>query len=118
MPSALANRINIYLFSFLFEIFTEYRIPLFGAHYFVVVLKLDYEMKEREWHKMMRSSADDWRRNVDTIINWSPYSSETELLQQVITHFLVVLQCLRGQNFGFAFEALMLILNELEVTKS
>lgn len=48
----------------------------------IVVPILDYEMRDREWHKKMRSSADDWRRNVDTIINWSPYSSETELLQQ------------------------------------
>ncbi|KAL2935780.1 Protein MICRORCHIDIA 4 [Bienertia sinuspersici] len=30
----------------------------------------------------MRSSEDDWKRNVDTILNWSPYSTETELLQQ------------------------------------
>ncbi|KNA08584.1 hypothetical protein SOVF_161360 [Spinacia oleracea] len=48
----------------------------------IVVPILDYEMREREWHKLMRSSADDWRRNVDTITHWSPYSSETELLQQ------------------------------------
>ncbi|XP_021775820.1 protein MICRORCHIDIA 7-like [Chenopodium quinoa] len=48
----------------------------------IVVPILDYEMREREWQKMMRSSADDWIRNVDTMINWSPYSSETELLQQ------------------------------------
>jgi len=47
-------------------------------------LKLDYERKEREWNKILRSSADDWGRNMDTIINWSPYSSEAELLEQVI----------------------------------
>ncbi|KAH9608806.1 hypothetical protein KSS87_015150 [Heliosperma pusillum] len=45
-------------------------------------LKLDYENREREWCKIVRSSPDDWNRNVDTIINWSPYSSEAELLQQ------------------------------------
>ncbi|KAK9684318.1 hypothetical protein RND81_10G201900 [Saponaria officinalis] len=48
----------------------------------IVVPILDYENRERDWCKIMRSSADDWNRNVDTIINWSPYSSEAELLQQ------------------------------------
>ncbi|KAK9705251.1 hypothetical protein RND81_07G042900 [Saponaria officinalis] len=48
----------------------------------IVVPILDYELCERDWHKIVRSSADDWNRNVDTIINWSPYSSEAELLQQ------------------------------------
>ena len=32
---------------------------------------------------MARTSADDWNRNLATIIQWSPYSSETDLLQQV-----------------------------------
>ncbi|CAO2818298.1 unnamed protein product [Amaranthus hypochondriacus] len=48
----------------------------------IVVPILDYELREKEWCKLMRSSASDWSRNVDTIINWSPYASETELLQQ------------------------------------
>uniref|UniRef100_A0A7C9E4X2 Morc S5 domain-containing protein n=1 Tax=Opuntia streptacantha TaxID=393608 RepID=A0A7C9E4X2_OPUST len=48
----------------------------------IVVPILDYERKEREWNKILRSSADDWGRNMDTIINWSPYSSEAELLEQ------------------------------------
>ena len=50
---------------------------------FLLDLKLDYELREKGWCKLMRSSANDWSRNVDTIINWSPYASETELLQQV-----------------------------------
>ncbi|KAL9231583.1 hypothetical protein vseg_006794 [Gypsophila vaccaria] len=48
----------------------------------IVVPILDYENLGRDWCKIVRSSADDWNRNVETIINWSPYSSEAELLQQ------------------------------------
>ncbi|XP_074316529.1 protein MICRORCHIDIA 4-like isoform X2 [Silene latifolia] len=48
----------------------------------IVVPILDYESREKDWCKIVRSSPDDWNRNVDTIINWSPYSSEAELLQQ------------------------------------
>ncbi|XP_074280675.1 protein MICRORCHIDIA 7-like [Silene latifolia] len=48
----------------------------------IVVPILDYELREKEWHKIVRSSDSDWNRNVDTMINWSPYSTEAELLQQ------------------------------------
>lgn len=34
---------------------------------------------------MIRSSGGDWNKNVETIVQWSPFSSEADLLRQVIT---------------------------------
>ncbi|GAB4845779.1 Protein MICRORCHIDIA 4 [Ancistrocladus abbreviatus] len=48
----------------------------------IVVPILDYEKRGGEWNKLMRSSAADWSKNVETIVQWSPYSSEANLLQQ------------------------------------
>lgn len=48
----------------------------------IVVPILDYERKDGEWEKIIRSSADDWNRNVDTIVQWSPFVNEAQLLQQ------------------------------------
>ncbi|XP_073141955.1 protein MICRORCHIDIA 7-like [Henckelia pumila] len=47
-----------------------------------VVPILDYERSGKDWKKIVRSSTDDWRRNVDTIVQWSPFSSEEDLLRQ------------------------------------
>ncbi|KAM7277430.1 hypothetical protein ACFE04_019296 [Oxalis oulophora] len=47
----------------------------------IVVPMLDYEGVEGEWEKIIRSSTD-WDRNVETIIRWSPFSSEDDLLRQ------------------------------------
>ncbi|KAE8675545.1 MORC family CW-type zinc finger protein 4, putative isoform 3 [Hibiscus syriacus] len=43
---------------------------------------LDYEWKQQEWNKIIRSTVGDWYRNLDTIVEWSPYSSEADLLCQ------------------------------------
>ncbi|XP_058195614.1 protein MICRORCHIDIA 7-like isoform X2 [Rhododendron vialii] len=48
----------------------------------IVVPMLDYEGGGQEWNRMRRSSASDWNTNVETILQWSPFSSEAELLQQ------------------------------------
>ncbi|XP_027123568.2 protein MICRORCHIDIA 7-like [Coffea arabica] len=48
----------------------------------IVVPMLDYERRGQAWDKIIRSSAADWSRNVDTIVKWSPFSSEADLLQQ------------------------------------
>ncbi|XP_056686838.1 protein MICRORCHIDIA 7-like [Spinacia oleracea] len=48
----------------------------------IVVPMIDYEKKGQVWTKMLRSSNDDWHINLDTIIQWSPFSNELELLQQ------------------------------------
>ncbi|KAF8400013.1 hypothetical protein HHK36_015886 [Tetracentron sinense] len=51
----------------------------------IVVPMLDYGKGGRDWNKMARSSSGDWSRNVETIVQWSPYSSESNLLQQFNT---------------------------------
>ncbi|GMJ05889.1 hypothetical protein like AT5G50780 [Hibiscus trionum] len=48
----------------------------------IVVPMLDYEWQESEWSKLMRSTVSDWDRNVETIVQWSPFSSEVDLLRQ------------------------------------
>ncbi|WCJ36307.1 Histidine kinase- DNA gyrase B- and HSP90-like ATPase family protein [Euphorbia peplus] len=48
----------------------------------IVVPMLDYEKKGNEWNMMARLSTADWNRNVETIAQWSPFSSEAELLRQ------------------------------------
>lgn len=47
------------------------------------VKKLDYERRDREWKKMKRASASDWDKNVEAMVQWSPFSSEADLLKQV-----------------------------------
>lgn len=32
---------------------------------------------------LVRSSPEDWSRNLETIVQWSPYTSEEDLTQQV-----------------------------------
>ncbi|MCL7028435.1 hypothetical protein MKW94_025955 [Papaver nudicaule] len=48
----------------------------------IVVPILDYEKEGREWKELIRSSSSDWTRNVDTIVQWSPFASEADLLKQ------------------------------------
>ncbi|CAA2960788.1 Hypothetical predicted protein [Olea europaea subsp. europaea] len=48
----------------------------------ILVPMLDYERRGQEWHKIIRSSAGDWNINVETIVQWSPFSSEADLLRQ------------------------------------
>ena len=46
-------------------------------------MKLDYERGGQDWKKIIRSSPVDWSKNVETIVQWSPFSSEADLLCQV-----------------------------------
>ncbi|KAI4354668.1 hypothetical protein L6164_003515 [Bauhinia variegata] len=48
----------------------------------IIVPMIDYERSGQSWQKIVRYSMDDWNRNLTTIIQWSPYKSEKELLQQ------------------------------------
>ncbi|KVH97875.1 Histidine kinase-like ATPase, ATP-binding domain-containing protein [Cynara cardunculus var. scolymus] len=43
---------------------------------------VDFEKRGEEWGMMARSSPADWKRNMETLVRWSPYSSEEGLLQQ------------------------------------
>ncbi|GKE33133.1 microrchidia 7-like protein, partial [Tanacetum coccineum] len=48
----------------------------------IVVPMIDFEKRGEEWVMMPRSSANDWKKNMDTLVRWSPYSSEEHLMQQ------------------------------------
>ncbi|KAK3406497.1 hypothetical protein EUGRSUZ_K02700 [Eucalyptus grandis] len=48
----------------------------------IVVPMLDYERREGSWNQLIRSSFSDWKRNLETIIQWSPFSAEEDLFQQ------------------------------------
>ncbi|KAF5730974.1 putative zinc finger protein [Tripterygium wilfordii] len=48
----------------------------------IVVPMLDYKRNGGECKKIMRSSAVDWSKNVDTIVQWSPFRDEVDLLRQ------------------------------------
>ncbi|OMO98784.1 hypothetical protein COLO4_13698 [Corchorus olitorius] len=47
-----------------------------------VVFLIDYEQSGHGWNKIMQASEDDWYRKLDTIVQWSPYASEADLLEQ------------------------------------
>nr|GMD97989.1 protein MICRORCHIDIA 7-like [Ipomoea batatas] len=48
----------------------------------IVVPMIDFERRGESWDMMVRSSANDWKRNLETIVQWSPYVSEDDLLEQ------------------------------------
>ncbi|CAA0826961.1 Histidine kinase-- DNA gyrase B-- and HSP90-like ATPase family protein [Striga hermonthica] len=48
----------------------------------IVVPMIDYEKVGETWNKCVKSSAECWQRNIDTIVQWSPYESEEDLLGQ------------------------------------
>ncbi|XP_068665164.1 protein MICRORCHIDIA 7-like [Aristolochia californica] len=48
----------------------------------IVVPMLDYEKEGKGWESMVRSSGADWNKNLETIVQWSPFYSEDDLLQQ------------------------------------
>ncbi|KAL2620199.1 hypothetical protein R1flu_000404 [Riccia fluitans] len=61
------------------------------GHEDVVVPMIDYEVPDAPGtlrpsgeglRKMVRSTLDDWHKNLSTILQWSPYSTEAELLAQ------------------------------------
>ncbi|KAI3686363.1 hypothetical protein L1987_80038 [Smallanthus sonchifolius] len=43
---------------------------------------LDYQKDGREWKKIIRSSPSDWNRNLEVVVQWSPFSGEADLLKQ------------------------------------
>ncbi|EOA12940.1 hypothetical protein CARUB_v10025919mg [Capsella rubella] len=48
----------------------------------IVVPMLDYERSGSEWCPIMRSSVSDWDKNVETVVQWSPFATEEDLLRQ------------------------------------
>ncbi|KVH98126.1 hypothetical protein Ccrd_023660 [Cynara cardunculus var. scolymus] len=53
----------------------------------IVVPMLDYERGVQTWKKMKRLSPVDWDTNVEAMVQWSPFSSEADLLRQVTFFF-------------------------------
>ncbi|KAJ3697246.1 hypothetical protein LUZ61_000951 [Rhynchospora tenuis] len=47
----------------------------------IVVPMLDYE-KNNGWERLERTNMTDWQMNLDTIVTWSPYLNEADLLNQ------------------------------------
>ncbi|KAL6650509.1 hypothetical protein ACP70R_009434 [Stipagrostis hirtigluma subsp. patula] len=47
----------------------------------IIVPMIDYEYKQG-WDRMVRTTMGDWNTSLQTIITWSPYSTEAELLEQ------------------------------------
>lgn len=52
--------------------------------------QLDYELDAHlvKPSVLLRTTMDDWLSNLNTIIKWSPYSSEQQLLSQVLYYHL------------------------------
>ncbi|KAK1407164.1 hypothetical protein QVD17_38776 [Tagetes erecta] len=48
----------------------------------IVVPMLDYKKDGQEWKKIIRSSPGVWNRNLEAVVQWSPFSSEVDLLKQ------------------------------------
>ncbi|KAL6570870.1 hypothetical protein OROGR_000420 [Orobanche gracilis] len=48
----------------------------------IVVPMIDYVKVGETWMKRVKSSDDCWQRNLETIMHWSPYESEEDLLSQ------------------------------------
>ncbi|KAK8462145.1 hypothetical protein SEVIR_1G159400v4 [Setaria viridis] len=47
----------------------------------IIVPMIDYE-KEQGWKRKVRTRWTDWRMSLETIIQWSPYATEAELIQE------------------------------------
>ncbi|XP_021723131.1 protein MICRORCHIDIA 7-like [Chenopodium quinoa] len=48
----------------------------------IIVPMIDYEKKGEVWTKIVRSSLENWHVNLEAVVQWSPFSSEQDLLQQ------------------------------------
>ncbi|CAI9100917.1 OLC1v1038109C1 [Oldenlandia corymbosa var. corymbosa] len=51
----------------------------------IEVPMLDYERKGQSWTRIVRATSSpdqDWNNKIDTVVQWSPFSSEADLLEQ------------------------------------
>ncbi|XP_049400563.1 protein MICRORCHIDIA 7-like [Solanum stenotomum] len=48
----------------------------------IVVPMIDFVKRGGTWEMLVRSTADVWKRNSETIVQWSPYESKNDLFQQ------------------------------------
>ncbi|KAI5060588.1 hypothetical protein GOP47_0025008, partial [Adiantum capillus-veneris] len=52
------------------------------GHEDIVVPMVDFELKNGKPKKLLRTTQEDWTRNFSTVLQWSPYATEAELLKQ------------------------------------
>jgi hypothetical protein len=72
-------------------------------------VKVDFELVQGKPKMLVRSNAEDWLNNLSTILQWSPYPTEADLMKQVLTQAFSVLFYARGlkkflpKNFSTVF---------------
>ncbi|KAH7300330.1 hypothetical protein KP509_24G056600 [Ceratopteris richardii] len=49
----------------------------------IIVPMVDFEVQSNGLQKLLRSHINDWDKNMETIKRWSPFSTESELLEQL-----------------------------------
>lgn len=52
------------------------------GHEDIVVPMVDFEIKNGKPKMLLRTTQEDWTKNFSTVLQWSPYSNEAELLKQ------------------------------------
>lgn len=52
------------------------------GHEDIVVPMVDFELLNGKPKKLVRSTNEDWLKNFSTVLQWSPYATEAELLKQ------------------------------------
>ncbi|MCO5602582.1 hypothetical protein L7F22_056716 [Adiantum nelumboides] len=52
------------------------------GHEDIVVPMVDFELKDERPNKLLRTTQEDWTKNFSTVLQWSPYATEAELLKQ------------------------------------
>lgn len=53
------------------------------GHEDIIVPMVDYELSfSGQCKRLIRSTAEDWAQNLSTLLQWSPYSTEVDLLKQ------------------------------------
>ena len=64
-------------------------------------MKIDFELVEGKPKMLVRSTVDDWLNNLSTILQWSPYATEVDLMKQVSTQNIscAIFMCLTCINY-------------------
>ena len=68
-------------------------------------VKIDFELVEGKPKMLVRSTVDDWLNNLSTILQWSPYATEVDLMKQVSTQTIscAILMCWACINYMWTF---------------
>jgi hypothetical protein len=64
-------------------------------------VKVDFELVQGKPKMLVRSTTEDWLNNLSTILRWSPYPTEADLMKQVPTQaFSVLFLCMRLEEIS------------------